>query len=90
MITYSRTGSTAACPSNSEDLTSFGHVFNRIVHLRDTPSVPHVFSARWDPENAERQYLEGAFGLVVVDDFLSTEALESVRAFCLEFNSVVD
>ena len=71
-------------PLDSEDLTSFGHVFNRIVHLRDTPSVPHVFSARWDPENAERQYLEGAFGLVVVDDFLSTEALESVRAFCLE------
>ncbi|MCS5516924.1 hypothetical protein NWF32_24525 [Pseudomonas qingdaonensis] len=33
---------------------------------------------------AERDYLESPLGLVVIDDFLSADALALVQAFCLQ------
>ena len=67
-----------------DDLRRIGHVYNRIVHVRDTPRVSRALSQRWDPDAAEDEYLASSPGIVVVDDFLSAEALESLRKFCLE------
>jgi hypothetical protein len=63
---------------------TIGHVFNRIVHVRNTPRVGRALSDSWNPDAVETHYLENRPGVVVVDDFLSPEALEGVRAFCLE------
>jgi hypothetical protein len=63
---------------------AIGHVFNRIVHIRPTPRVRQALSDAWDRGEAEARYLAEAPGVVVIDDFLSAEALAELRAFCLE------
>jgi tetratricopeptide (TPR) repeat protein len=77
-------GPDARTPLDAEAQRSIGHVYNRIVHIRHTPRVQQVFSDKWDPKAIESQYLDKPLGLVVVDDFLSDEALESLRLFCHE------
>jgi tetratricopeptide (TPR) repeat protein len=71
-------------PLQGEERRRIGHVYNRIVHVRRTPRVPRALSASWDPGAIEAEYLRHSSGLVVVDDFLSEDALESLRLFCLE------
>lgn len=77
-------GSDARVLLNAEEQQAIGHVYNRIVHVRHTPRLGHALSGTWDAAAVESQYLERPPGVVVVDDFLSTEALESLRDFCLE------
>jgi len=60
------------------------HVYNRIIHIRETPRVINALSSEWDSAQVESQYHEHAPGLVVIDNFLSREALEGLRLFCLE------
>ena len=63
---------------------AIGRIYNRIVHIRDTPRVLHALSQTWSAEAVETEYLRGPLGLVIIDDFLSADALESLRLFCLE------
>ena len=63
---------------------SIGHVFNRLVHVRPTPRLTRCLSGTWSAQEVEEHYLDHATGLVVIDDFLAPEALESLRLFCLE------
>jgi hypothetical protein len=79
-----RHGMDVRVPLNSTDRQTIGHVYNRIVHIRHTPRINRVFSGKWDTTLVENQYLNKPLGLVVVDDFLSNDALENVRRFCLE------
>jgi tetratricopeptide (TPR) repeat protein len=64
--------------------STIGSFYDRIVYRRPAPSVPQALSSAWDRADVERAYLHHPFGLVVVDDFLSAEALHSLRMFCLE------
>jgi len=77
-------GPEARSPLDADVRARIGHVYNRIVHVRPTPRVSRALSDEWDPAQIETGYLDGDSGIVVVDDFLSNEALESVRLFCLE------
>ncbi len=61
-----------------------GHVYNRLVHVRPTPRVGRALSSAWSAAEVERAYLEARPSVVVIDDFLSPEAIESLRHFCLE------
>jgi hypothetical protein len=74
----------APTPLNEDIRARIGHVYNRIVHLRPTPRLSRALSDEWDPAAVETDYLDGDTGVVVVDNFLSKEALENVRLFCLE------
>jgi hypothetical protein len=91
IVAYRRTierlaprGGDGRYPLDAETEAAIGDTYNRILHLRRTPRVLEPFSAHWDPHAVERDYLAGPLGLVVVDDFLSDEALDEVRHFCLE------
>jgi len=77
-------GSNARVPLEGEDRQAIGHVYNRIVHIRHTPRVAKALSGNWNAAAVEKAYLDRRPGVVVVDDFLASEALESVRLFCLE------
>jgi tetratricopeptide (TPR) repeat protein len=77
-------GMNVRVPLGPEDRQAIGRVYNRIVHLRHTPRMEKALSGRWDADEIESRYLNHPLGLVVVDDFLSDEALEGVRLFCLE------
>lgn len=63
---------------------TIGSVFNRIIYKRDTPRVERPFSGLWEPKLVEDDFLGHPNGIMVVDNFLSDEALQSLRHFCLE------
>lgn len=73
----------SAQPERAE-LQPIEHVYNRIIHVRPTPHIARALSGAWDPRVIENRYLTLERGLVVIDDFLSPEAIEEVRKFCLE------
>ncbi len=74
----------ARIPLERDVQRSIGHVYNRIIHVRPTPRLRRALSDRWDPAAVERAYIGMAPGVVVIDDFLTPEALDGVRQFCLE------
>jgi len=77
-------GPNTRLPLDGEIRERIGHVFNRIVHIRDTPRVERAFSSSWDPAAVEDCFLNSDTGLVVIDDFLSRDALENLLQFCME------
>ena len=77
-------GPETRCPFDSEEYRAIRHVYNRLLHVRETPRVKRALSDSWDSVAVENQYLENAPGVVCVDDFLTREALVALRRFCLE------
>jgi len=77
-------GPEARVPLDAEAERTIGLVYGRILHVRPTPRVARALSNRWDPAQIEAQYLGRPPGVVVVDDFLSSDALDGLRAYCLE------
>lgn len=77
-------GINARAAMEPEDEQRIGHVYNRIVHIRDTPRIGRALSSGWDAKEIERRYLLEPPGIVVIDGFLSEPALTALRAFCLE------
>jgi tetratricopeptide (TPR) repeat protein len=77
-------GVKGAAPLDDETRREIGPTYGRIVHVRDAPRLSKALSSKWDPGAVERAYLGEPPGSVVVDNFLSTEALESLRLYCLE------
>ena len=71
-------------PLTSADEREIGEVWARLVHMRPTPRVTRALSDQWDPSALEQKYLQEPPGIVFADNFLTKEALESLRAFCLE------
>jgi tetratricopeptide (TPR) repeat protein len=65
-------------------LKTIGHVYNRIVHVRPTPRVPGALSDHWESKAVEDAFFQSASGITVVDNFLSGNALQNLRLFCLE------
>lgn len=62
-----------------------GASYNRVVHLpRREPAPPEVMNPTLDVAAAERAYRAAKPHLTVIDDFLSSEALAALRAFCLD------
>jgi tetratricopeptide (TPR) repeat protein len=75
-------GVSFACDDETSDL--IGHVYGRLVHLRETPRLDRALSAEWDADAVEKAYCDHPHGLIVVDDFLSPDALTHLRQFCLQ------
>lgn len=71
-------------PFDEEAEAGIGDVFGRIVQLRHEPRLPRALADSWDGGAVTQRYLESGPGLVVIDNFLSPEALAAVRRFCLE------
>jgi len=62
-----------------------GDVYGRIVYVRPTPRCSgRALSESWNPASVESECLEDRLGVVVIDDFLSQEAFEALRLFCLQ------
>ncbi|RSZ55602.1 phytanoyl-CoA dioxygenase family protein [Massilia atriviolacea] len=77
-------GADARTPLTPELDAQLGRTCGRIVHLADAPRLPVALSRGWDRARAERLYLEQRPGVVVIDDFLSPQALDSLQRFCTE------
>ena len=61
-----------------------GNVYNRIVHLPEVRRVAHALSSAWNPREVEARFLDRGEGVVVIDDFLTPEALEGIRRFAMQ------
>ncbi|MFO0758528.1 MAG: hypothetical protein U0359_18695 [Byssovorax sp.] len=77
-------GPEARRPPDAEESRAMGELYGRIVHVRSTPRVERALSGRFDPAEVEARYLGSPPGIVVIDDFLSAEALRDLSRFCLE------
>ncbi len=71
-------------PMTPQDESRIGHVYNRIIHVASGPRLAQALSPGWDRGNVQDRYLTGGPGLVVIDDFLTAEALASLQRFCRE------
>lgn len=69
-------------PLSVEDQRRLGRSFGRLVHVAEAPRLARALSPAWDRSQAERRYLESRPNVVVIDDFLTPEALQSLLRFC--------
>ncbi|MFJ2868309.1 tetratricopeptide repeat protein [Kitasatospora sp. NPDC087314] len=70
-------------PLGPSDEEAIGDVYNRFLHIRDTPRVARALSGDQDWQQVDRRYHEER-GVIAIDQVLSPEALHELRAFCLE------
>jgi hypothetical protein len=61
-----------------------GPDYNRLIHVADAPALAAGPFGAWQPAAIEQSYLAASPELVVIDDFLSVEALAALRRYCLE------
>jgi hypothetical protein len=75
-------GPRARVPLTTEDERTVGRAFGRLVHVANVPRVSRALSSSWDSRRAERLYLERRPSVVVIDNFLTAEALHGLLQFC--------
>ncbi|MES2951395.1 MAG: hypothetical protein V4858_22920 [Pseudomonadota bacterium] len=80
---FAHGGAEARRPMEAADRTLVGHVYNRIVHLPRVGRVARALSPAWDPREVEQRFLGGE-AVVVIDDFLTPEALEGLHRFAMQ------
>jgi hypothetical protein len=61
-----------------------GNVYNRIVHLPKVGRVERALSPNWSPREIEERFLDRGEGLVVIDDFLTPQALAGLHRFAMQ------
>ena len=67
-----------------DEQATVGDVYGRLTYVRETPRVERALSSSWDRTEVEDRYLGARPGVVVIDDFLTPDALTGLRRFCLE------
>jgi hypothetical protein len=77
-------GEGARVPLVGTSAAQIGHVYNRLLHVRRSPRVRHALSGSWSGAATERAFFKSKPNVVVVDDFLSQDALRELQRFCLE------
>jgi hypothetical protein len=75
-------GTNSRISLTAEDEQTVGRAYGRLVHLADAPRVSQALSSSWDRARIQRLYLGRRPSAVVIDDFLTVEALDSLLRFC--------
>ncbi|WP_202424573.1 hypothetical protein [Duganella levis] len=79
------TGQTEARKEMSDaERTVIGNTYNRIVHLPEVGRVARALSPSWNPRDIEARFVEHGEGLVVIDDFLTPQALQDLHRFAMQ------
>jgi len=66
---------------STDEQDAIDEAYDRIIHLRPTPSVAQAFSSH---ALAAARRPPPAHGIVVIDDFLSPHALDELWRFCVQ------
>jgi hypothetical protein len=61
-----------------------GNVYNRIVHLPKVGRVERALSPSWSAREVEERFLDRGEGLVIIDDFLTPQALAGLHRFAMQ------
>lgn len=81
---YSEEGDEGRKLMDRRSYSEIGDIYNRIVYIPECNGVHQALSRLWRGGDVENQYLSSQSGIVVIDDFLSSEALAAMRKFCME------
>ncbi len=74
-----------ASPIPDSVRATFAPTYNRHVYHRDTPALDHsAINAALNKDAIEADYAKNKPGITFLDDFLTPEALQAIRAHCLE------
>ena len=76
------TGRIEMCDKDFEEI---GKIYSRILYLRTTGRVEErALSSGWDRHTVVEECTANPLRVVVIDDFLTQEALDNLRAFCMD------
>lgn len=75
-------GPDAGVQLSSDEEWQIEALYGRITYMHEAPRLDAALSDRWDRQAVQRHYHDNPPGIVVIDDFLSKGALESLRTFC--------
>lgn len=71
-------------PLDEIERALIGDVYGRVVTRAVAARERAALSPSWNRERVEEAYITHPIGIVVIDDFLTPEALNSLRRFCIE------
>jgi hypothetical protein len=71
-------------PLSGAERALIGNVYNRIVHLPEVGRVERALSPEWNPREIEARFLDRGEGLVIIDNFLTPEALDGLHRFAMQ------
>jgi hypothetical protein len=71
-------------PLRGAERALIGNVYNRIIHLPEAGRVARALSPEWRPREIEERFLDRGEGLVVIDNFLTPEALAALHSFAMQ------
>lgn len=77
-------GHNTRVPLTAEDEQILGDTYGRIIHLASAPRLDKALSDSWNPEEVQYLYQTQRPGVVIIDDFLTKDALNYLYNFCLE------
>jgi len=80
---YQLMGDSWRIPLAGQEAEEIGDTWGRLLHVEEGPRVERALSPHWDREASQRTYLERPPGVVVIDDFLTEEALTALEQFCV-------
>jgi hypothetical protein len=71
-------------PLDERERELIGDVYGRVVTRAIAARERAALSPSWNRDRVEAAYVTHPIGIVVIDDFLTSEALNSLRRFCIE------
>ena len=74
----------AKFPLTPDDAQAIGRGYGRLVHVASARRLAAALSPTWDRAAVQHDYRTRRPGVVVIDDFLTAEALARLHDFCLE------
>jgi hypothetical protein len=80
---YEDRGDTWRSLPSEQDEAEVTQTLGRVVYLDDGARVDRAFSDAWDRDAIQQTYVDSPSGVVVVDNFLTDEALKALQRFCL-------
>ena len=83
-VHLSSLGDNVRLPLTAAYPTGLRRAYGRIVHVAEAPRLASALSNLWNREVVEEEYRRARPGVVIVDNFLTDEALAAIRKFCLE------
>jgi hypothetical protein len=69
-------------PLGDDDEPMIRRAFGRLVHVADAPRVARALAPSWDRGQVQHRYQQSRPNVVVIDDFLTPEALQGLLRFC--------
>jgi hypothetical protein len=83
VASYESRGDNWRASLSEQDEAEAGRTLGRVVYLDEGARVARALSDAWNRDTVQQTYRDFSSGVVVVDDFLTGDALDALERFCL-------